>query len=242
MNAPATDFARPARFDRAAQHRRAMIAKINVARHQLAMVEDDYRQMLFDQTGRTSLKDCSDAQLERVIARLTALGFKPLPAKRSGAGGRQAATHPMARKARALWISLHQLGAVRDPSERALEAFARRQLGCEKLVWARQSDAYRLIEALKAMAKRAGWPQRCLATGKPLEPGALREGLCNAILRKLKDAGVAAEGWTLNDAAFKLAGIELGRDGPMSAEAYARLAEALGAMLREAAPAQGELA
>ncbi|MFX8708345.1 regulatory protein GemA, partial [Acinetobacter baumannii] len=71
--------------------------------------------------------------------------------------------HPMARKARALWISLHKLGVVHNPSEQALEAFAKRQLGCEKLVWARQSDAYRLIEALKSMAERAGWRQHNIA-------------------------------------------------------------------------------
>jgi phage gp16-like protein len=238
MAAPATSYARPAQFDRASQHRRAMIAKINIARHQLQMIEDDYRQVLFNATGRTSLKECGDAQLERMLDRLKALGFQPLPK----AGGRSPAAHPMARKARALWISLHQLGVVRNPSEEALEAFAKRQLGCERLVWARQSDAYRLIEALKAMAKRAGWPQRCLATGKDLSIGALQEGLCNAILRRLKDAGVAAEPWTLNDAAFKLCGIEVGRNGPMTGEGYTRLAAALGSKLREAAPAGGELA
>ena len=35
--------ARPARFDRASQHRRGLIAKIHVARKQLAISEDDYR-------------------------------------------------------------------------------------------------------------------------------------------------------------------------------------------------------
>lgn len=233
MAAPATNYAATARFDRTTQHRRSMLAKINIARHDLRMVEDDYRQVLFEVTGRTSLKECSEAQLEAMIARLKQLGFKPIPK----AGAKPAAAHPMARKARALWISLHQLGVVRNPSEEALEAFAARQLGCEKLVWARQSDAYRLIEALKAMAQRAGWPQRCLATGKPFSVDVLKQALCGAILIKLKEAGVAAESWTLNDAAWKLCGIELGRGGPMSADAYARLAEALGAKLRAVAPA-----
>lgn len=236
MGNPAVNHVRQATFDRSAQQRRSMIAKINIARQQLKMIEDDYRQVLFDETGRTSLKDCTEGQLGKMLERLKKLGFQPLPT----AGGKSAAAHPMARKARALWISLHQLGVVRNPSEQALEAFAKRQLGCDKLVWARQSDAYRLIEALKAMAARAGWRQHCLASGKPLTGTALREGLCGAILIKLKQAGIAAESWTMNDAAWKLCGIEIGRDGPMTAESYSRLAEALGAKLRASMPEGGE--
>lgn len=218
--------ARPAQFDRTTQHRRAMIAKVNIARHQLGMVEDDYRQVLFDETGRSSLKDCSDRELERMIDRLKALGFKPLPK-----AGRGSATHPVARKARALWISLHQLGAVRDPSEQALEAFAKRQLGCERLVWARQSDGHRLIEALKAMAKRAGWTQFGV-DGKPLTPLQLQGHLCQVILGKLKAAGAAPDDWSLDQAAWRLCGIETALDRPFSAEDYVRLASALGDKLR----------
>ena len=58
-----------------------------------------------------------------------------------------------------MWISLYNLGAVRNPSEEALEAFATRQLRVERLQWANQSHCYKLIEALKAMAERAGWHQ-----------------------------------------------------------------------------------
>ena len=146
--------ARPATFDRSAQSRRSMLAKIHIARKQLAMDEDDYRQLLFEETGHASAGDCSEAQLSRVIERLKKLGFKPLPK-----AGKKAATHPMARKARALWISLHHLNVVQNPAEEALEAFARRQLGCTKLNWANQREAYKLIEALKAMALRHGWRQ-----------------------------------------------------------------------------------
>ncbi|MGE0773543.1 MAG: regulatory protein GemA [Sphingomonadaceae bacterium] len=226
-----TAAARPAQFDRAAQHRRSMLAKINIARHQLAMAEDDYRQILFEATGRASLRECSERQLDQVLARMKALGFQPLPR----AGGKSAAQHPMAKKARALWISLHQLGVVNNPSEKALEAFAHRQLGCERLVWARQSDAFRLIEALKAMAARGGWPQSCLVTQKPLSPIALQQGLCNAILRKLKEADAIPADWELHDAAWRLCGIENLKDGAWTAEDYQRLASALGAKLREAA-------
>ena len=141
MPAVAKTVGRPAQFDRGNQHRRAMIAKINIARQQLAMDEDEYRQGLLDQTGHLSLRECSDRELDRMLDWLKRKGFRPLP-------GKKAADHPMARKARALWISLYHLGAVHNPAEQALEAFAQRQLKCERLNWARQSDSYLLIEAL----------------------------------------------------------------------------------------------
>lgn len=226
--------ARPAQFDRATQHRRAMLAKINIGRHQLRMVEDDYRQLLLATTGKISLRECSDGQLERMIDALKAKGFKPLPK-----GGRAAATHPVARKARALWISLHQLGVVNNPSEQALEAFARRQLKCERFAWARQSEGHRIIEALKSMAARAGWPQHDPVRQKPLDPLTLQSSLCEVILAKLKDAGVVPPVWNLNQAAFRLHGIELGAAGPVTADQYQVLAAALGANLRDVLPAGG---
>ena len=85
--------ARPATFDRSNQARRSMLGKIHIAKKQLAMDEDDYRQLLFDVSGRSSAADCTEAQLTRVIDRMKRLGFKPLPK-----AGKKAATHPMARK------------------------------------------------------------------------------------------------------------------------------------------------
>jgi phage gp16-like protein len=226
--------ARPARFDAGSQHRRSMIAKIQIAKKQLAMAEDDYRQALMDQTGHDSLTRCSDPQLARVLEFMKSKGFSSSP---SG----KAASHPMARKARALWISLHQLGAVRNPSDQALEAFAKRQLGCEKLRWANQSDAYKLIEALKAMAERAGWPQHSIVTLKQLTPIQLQTSLCEAILKKLKAAGVVPADWALHVAQWRLCGIGeqgSGDRGQWTSEDWSRLAAALGEKLRQHGAAQ----
>lgn len=228
--------ARPARFDASQQHRRSMLAKIQIARKDLAMDEDDYRQIVLDKTGRMSLKEASERDLAAVLDVMKAKGFRP-PSK----GKAPVAQHPMARKARALWISLYHLNVVHNPAEQALEAFAARQLGCEKLVWARQSDAYRLIEALKDMARRAGWKMTNRINGKPLQPLSLQSELCYAILAKLQQAGVAPTHWTLHDAAWKLCGIENAKsDGTSwSAEDYARLASQLGDKLRNHGGARG---
>ncbi|MDR6708146.1 phage gp16-like protein [Novosphingobium sp. 1748] len=221
--------ARPAQFDRASQNRRSMIAKIQIAKAQIGLDEDDYRQAVFDASGQFSLAGCNDGQLIRLLDWMKSKGFRPLPK-----GGTKAASHPMARKARALWISLYHLGAVHNSSEQALEAFAKRQLHCDRLVWANQGDAFRLIEALKSWAIREGWIQHDRATQKPLSPLGLQASLCSAILQKLKAAKVAPEGWTLDQAAFKLCGIETDRtERGYSAEDYERLAAALGDVLRK---------
>lgn len=221
--------ARPARFDPRARRRNAMLGKVHVARKALALDEDDYRNILMQETGHASAKHCSEHQLEKVLDRFRALGWKDLPK----ATPRGVAQNPMARKARALWISLYHLGAVRSRDEKALEAFARRQIGCERLAWAKQSEGFKLIEALKKMAEKEGWAQTD-PSGNNLSPLKLNEGLCEAILAKLVKIGEARPDWTIDIAAWRLCGIETCASGPMGAEAYQGLAQALGAKLRAA--------
>jgi phage gp16-like protein len=145
---------------------RAALVKVQIARKELQLPDDDYRSILERLTGHRSAADCSDAELGRVLDEFKAKGWTA----KVVAGGRKAgkpetrkarpaADHPAAKKARALWLSLWNLGEIHDPSEAALEAFARRQLKVERLQWADQALTYKLIEALKAMAERAGWSQ-----------------------------------------------------------------------------------
>lgn len=225
-----------ATFDRATQARRSMIGKVKIAQKQLGMVDDDYRQLLLRVTGRTSAADCTLPELERMIEALKDKGFKPLPVRKDGAKAK-AADHPVAKKARALWISLHQLGAIDNPAEKALEHFAQRQLG-ERLQWANQAHGYRLIEALKAMAERHGWSMGPVALNgygtQPATVWVLQDRLCQAILAKLKARGLAPDHWSLPVAAWALAGEKPERDhGPFTAAELSRIAGKLGAILRD---------
>nr|WP_260395080.1 regulatory protein GemA [Sphingobium lignivorans] len=197
------------------------------------MDDDTYRAVLAEVTGRTSAADCDEAQLVALVDHFRQRGFGP-KVRRAGAAR---ADHPSARKARALWISLHQLGVVHNASEHALEAFAARQLGCERMAWARQSECYRLIEALKAMAERAGWAQRG-PDGEALRLEALHEGLCMAILGKLKAAGVAPKTMTLSSAIFAFGGIRPG--APWGIDSYPAIAASFGEWLRRAGQSTGE--
>lgn len=180
--------------------RNPRLAKVHIACKELGLDEATYRAVLERVTGKTSAGQCTDAELDRVLEDFKAKGWKP--ALQRGAGYRKptgsawqanraaAARRPRppaenlyAKKARALWLSLHDLGVVRDAGEPALEAFARRQLKVDAMRWADEGQTYRLIEALKAMANRAGWNQ--YLGGIPPR-NAVRELLRRLALRQAK--------------------------------------------------------
>ncbi|MEO6217737.1 MAG: regulatory protein GemA [Sphingomonas sp.] len=196
---------KPAAFDAGSQHRHSLIGKVHVAKKALGLDDDLYRGVLFDVAGQRSAADCTDSQLIAVVKHFESRGFSA----KAKSGAPKPADNPMARKARAMWISLHQLGAIDNPSEPALEAFACRQLGCEKLQWANQALAYRLIEALKAIGERHGWRQALDGVRPDATVTVLKRRLVEAILGKLWKAGLAPATWDVNRAAFEFAGLEI---------------------------------
>jgi phage gp16-like protein len=154
--------------------RKAMIAAVKISQKQLGLEDGDYRALLVRVTGHASSTACTVAQLGDVLDALKGRS-RPAPA------ATKRADHPAAGKARALWISLHRLGVVRDGAESALEAFARRQLGVDRLQWADQGQVFKLIEALKAMAERAGWSQDLAGVARGDQVATLRARLEVAI-------------------------------------------------------------
>lgn len=188
-------------------HRRALLAKVHLAKKEMGLDDDTYRGVLLRVAQVDSAASCTERQLAAVVEDFKRLGWKPTtPAGRATRS--RPATNPVAAKARALWISLHQLGAIDDPSERALEAFGRRQLKVERLAWADQSLGYRLIEALKAMAERAGWDQSTEGVKPHQKTIVLKRRLVEALLAKLKAAGVADAAWGVARSAREFGGIE----------------------------------
>ncbi len=188
-----TRAARPAQFA-PDPHRRAMIAK----KKQLALEEEDYRLILDRVTGKRSAGDMTAAQLDAALKEMGRLGWQP--SRPGGAPGQQnRPTNPAAAKARAMLISLGLLGVIRNPTEAALNAFARRQIGVDRLSWADQSQVYKLIEALKAIANRNGWDQSTAGLADPVWTLKLR--LCEAILKRLIHLGAVPAGTSLAVAA-----------------------------------------
>jgi len=202
-----------------------MIAKLHLARKDLALEEDDYRLVLHRVTGKRSASDLSAAQLDAALKEMKRLGWEAKPAS-----GR--VSNPAANKARAMLISLGLMGVIRNSSEAALNAFARRQIGVDRLSWADQSQVYKLIEALKAIANRNGWNQSTEGLADPVWTLKLR--LCDAILARLIAAGIEQHGTAL----AALAGEILATGGPvmtLTERQLEQLAAALGARLKAGA-------
>ncbi|RMT61671.1 hypothetical protein ALP29_00244 [Pseudomonas syringae pv. avii] len=130
-------------------NRLSLIKLIHVARRELCMEADTYRLMLAgmkDLDGATSTADLSIENLLKVLEQLKQKGFKPRPNK---AGKRLLADDIQSKKIRSLWLELHELGAVRDPSEAALAEFVKSMTRVSALQWLSTAQASRVIENLK---------------------------------------------------------------------------------------------
>lgn len=134
--------------------RLSLIKLIHVARRELRMDDDTFRLMLVSMTGldgATSSADLSVPNLQRVLEQLKQRGFTVRPKK---AQRRPKADDGQSRKIRSLWLTLHGLGAVRDPSEEALAKFVLNMTGVAALQWLKGSQASGVIESLKQWQQR----------------------------------------------------------------------------------------
>lgn len=130
--------------------RNALLGKVHIGLKQLmnqgVMTKDDYRLMLEDRYGYPSASQLTVEQLKLVVEHLEKLGarFTKKPT----------ADDPQARKIRSLWLQLHKAGKVRNPSEAALSAWIKRQVGIDRLDWLSPRQAGDIIESLKLWLER----------------------------------------------------------------------------------------
>lgn len=135
--------------------RHALIAKIHVAKKQLQLTDEEYRQFLYQETGKTSCKDMNLGQLQRVWEELKRRGYvEPAPHRRR----EKAAPH--VRMIYALWYELRDMGALSDGSKKALRTFVKRQTqglasgGYQAPEFLPADEAQPVVEALKSWIAR----------------------------------------------------------------------------------------
>lgn len=128
-----------------------LIQLIHVAKSQLKIDDDTYRNILKQFTQKDSTKQLTVGQLNRVISHFQSLGFKIQPKPRQQP---VVARDPQSRKIRALWLQLHTDGHVNDASETALAAYVKRITAIEALSWLNDQQANKVIETLKSWQKR----------------------------------------------------------------------------------------
>lgn len=118
-------------------YRNSLIKLIHVAKREQGLDEPTYRAILKAQGDNESLAAMRLEGMKKVLDYLKAQGFKVRKTKTD----RRQAAGPDARKVRALWLYLHELGAVRDPSEAALTAYVQRIAKVDDVAWMRGARA-----------------------------------------------------------------------------------------------------
>lgn len=141
----------------------AQIRMIHVAARDLGMDQDTRHDLQLMVTGKASLSDMSDAELEQVVRAMKDRGFQA--GKGRGRKGRPAAKRGDIRFCHVLWGKLAKAGAVDTAGPRGLNQFIRSRFGKAwgaEILDIDQVQDWRqiasVIEALKAMCDRAGIP------------------------------------------------------------------------------------
>ncbi|MBA5605855.1 regulatory protein GemA [Duganella sp. FT3S] len=127
--------------------RNANLAKIHIAKKQLAMDDDTYRAMLLAHGGVSSSKDLTLIGAAKVLAHLERCGFKP---KASGGGKRPnaaAANRGLLGKIEA------QLADARRPWSYG-HGMAKKMFNIDKIDWLNAEQLGKIIAALSIDAKR----------------------------------------------------------------------------------------
>lgn len=137
--------------------RRAMLAKLHLARKQLALTEDSYRDVLRRVTGLDSAAAMSEAQLDRALAEFKRLGFKP----KSTSVAPRRSQHAQIRMIHGVWNDICALGIDAEDHPAALRAFVQRQTrgplhpdGVSAPEFLNADQATRVLEGLKAWRAR----------------------------------------------------------------------------------------
>lgn len=109
----------------------------------LAMTKEDVYALLYQQTGKEHMSECTEQELSRTVQAMILL--KERRTNRPGmiTGRQRYKVHQLERA----------LGWEKEPKR--LKAFIRKYYQVDSLDWLSEADATRLIEGMKQMAKRA---------------------------------------------------------------------------------------
>lgn len=139
---------------------RAMQQKVQIARRQLGLTDDDYRAILLRVTGKTSSTQCGPSHLDALLAEFKRLGFRATTSAKRGA--KPISARAQIRMIHAVFADIRPHLAVGDDS--TLRAFVQRQTkteanpaGVSAPEFLDATQANKVLEGLKA------WRARVLA-------------------------------------------------------------------------------
>ena len=131
-------------------NRKALVAKIHIAKKDLALTDDSYRAVLYQATNKDSCRDMNISELNQVISVFKKYGWKPkrvIPQK---------SHNPQVRMVYRLWWMLAEYGVVKSKSRSACQHWFNRTIACTPIEWASVGDLVLAIERLKQWGRRVG--------------------------------------------------------------------------------------
>lgn len=129
------------------------LAAIHIAKAKLRLTDDEYRDLMATVChGVRSAAELDFTGRRRFLAHLQ----RCLQGQQSSEKGRTIAQPltPSQRRMWSLWMALADAGLVEQRTMAALQAFAQRQTGVERLVWLTPQQENLVIESLKQWLKR----------------------------------------------------------------------------------------
>lgn len=146
--------------------RQTDLAKIHIARKDLHLDDDLYRQIVREIGGAESgsSKDLTPTGCARLLAHFQQLGWKPRPGKKKAAGATQAASGDLISLIPRIWTALVDAGVVHTADPAALRTWLRsntrryhpQKAGWEEARFLPKPVAIKVVESLKQWAKRCG--------------------------------------------------------------------------------------
>ncbi|EIJ33345.1 regulatory protein GemA [Thiothrix nivea] len=137
-----------------------LIKLVAIAKTQLGMDEDSYREMLRRHGATLTTKKGGKqvysatsmgwSQLDAALSELKAKGFQFKAKPRNAEDWRL----PRINLVRQLWRWLHEHGQVRNADDDALQAFCSQHMQAERLEWATSPELNKCVEALKSWKRR----------------------------------------------------------------------------------------
>lgn len=152
--------ARPAA--RPAQPRNGALAQIHIAKAQLGLDDDTYRDMLWAVARVRSAADLDHAGRDKVLAHLRASGFKPKTKVQRPANIQSADRGPLLSKIEALLLDSGRDWPYAD-------RMAKHMFGVDKTQFLRPDQLHKLVAALSIDARRRAEREAVAATQHPTE-------------------------------------------------------------------------
>ncbi|WP_107495303.1 regulatory protein GemA [Thalassobius sp. I31.1] len=103
---------------------RSLQKMVHVGCRELGLDADTRRDLQLVTTGKSSMADMSEGELNKLVGELKKRGFRP---KSGTAAKRPAAERPDIRFCHVMWRLLHEAGAVKVSGARGLNGFVRKR-------------------------------------------------------------------------------------------------------------------